>query len=171
MSPSITSPTPSRPSSGHPGVANPPTLRALNRIYEEVPGARAEGVINYKGKNILSPSVDPVALRRHIGMVFQRPNPFPGLSIYENTIIGLRLAGKRNKSILMQACEASLKKAALWDEVKDKLGRSALGLSGGQQQRLCIARSIAINPLILLMDGTDFGPGPHRHRQNRRIDG
>ncbi len=137
---------------GPSGCGKSTYIRALNRIYEEVPGAKAKGAINYMGRNILSPSVDPVELRRHIGMVFQKPNPFPSMSIYENTVIGLKLAGQRNKASLMEACESSLRKAALWDEVKDKLYQPGSSLSGGQQQRLCIARSIAINPPVLLMD-------------------
>ncbi len=137
---------------GPSGCGKSTYLRAINRIYEEVPGARAEGAINYQGVNILDSRVDAVKLRRSIGMVFQRPNPFPGMSIFENTIIGLKLSGKRKKSDLLEACQSSLQKAALWDEVKDKLHHCADRLSGGQQQRLCLARSLAVNPQILLMD-------------------
>ena len=137
---------------GPSGCGKSTYIRVLNRIYEEIPGARAEGVINYMGRNILSPEVDPVELRRHIGMVFQKPNPFPSMSIFENTIIGLKLQGVKNKSTLMEVAEKSLKRAALWDEVKDKLNKPGSSLSGGQQQRLCIARTIAVNPPVLLMD-------------------
>lgn len=137
---------------GPSGCGKSTFLRCLNRIYEEVPGARAEGEIYLQGKNILSKKVDPVELRRSIGMVFQKPNPFPSMSILENVTIGLKLSGERNKSKLMQVAEHCLKKAALWDEVKDKLHEPGTSLSGGQQQRLCIARALAIDPPVLLMD-------------------
>jgi len=137
---------------GPSGCGKSTFLRCLNRIHEEVPGARAEGEIFLQGKNVLSKKVDPVELRRSIGMVFQKPNPFPSMSILENVTIGLRLSGVKNKSTLLQAAEHCLKKAALWDEVKDKLHQLGTSLSGGQQQRLCIARALAIDPPVLLMD-------------------
>ena len=137
---------------GPSGCGKSTYLRGINRMSEEVPDTRIEGTITYNSRNILAQTVDPVAVRSHIGMVFQRPNPFPNMSIYENTIIGLKLRGTHDKNELMEACESSLRKAALWNEVKDQLHRPGTGLSGGQQQRLCIARSIAITPQILLMD-------------------
>lgn len=137
---------------GPSGCGKSTFVRTINRIHEEVPGARAQGSIMYGGKNILSSEVDPVDLRRQIGMVFQKPNPFPSMSIFENTVIGLKLQGEKNKSKLMEVAETCLKKAALWEEVKDKLNKPGTSLSGGQQQRLCIARSLAVNPPILLMD-------------------
>jgi phosphate transport system ATP-binding protein len=137
---------------GPSGCGKSTYIRVLNRIHEEVPGARAEGEINYMGKNILDKSIDPVELRRHIGMVFQKPNPFPNMTIFDNVTIGLRLQGVKKKSVLLETVERCLKKAALWDEVKDKLHAQGTSLSGGQQQRLCIARSIAVNPPVLLMD-------------------
>lgn len=136
---------------GPSGCGKSTFLRCLNRLHEETHGARSEGVISIDGKNINDPSVDAVGIRRHIGMVFQKPVPFPGLSIYENTIIGLKLAGA-SKSVLKEQAEVALKQAALWNEVKDKLDAPGTSLSGGQQQRLCIARSLAVNPPILLMD-------------------
>jgi len=137
---------------GPSGCGKSTYIRCLNRIHEEIPGARLSGEVLLKGENLLSRNIDPVALRRNIGMVFQKPNPFPGMSIYENTIIGLKLQGIRNKGKLMESAESALKKSALWDEVKDKLNQPGTSLSGGQQQRLCIARSLAVNPKILLMD-------------------
>lgn len=137
---------------GPSGCGKSTYLRCLNRIHEEVPGARLSGRAMLLGKDIFSPDVDPVELRRHIGMVFQKPNPFPALSIFENVVIGLKLQGQKNKSSLMEAAERCLRKAALWDEVKDKLSRQGTSLSGGQQQRLCIARALAVNPPVLLMD-------------------
>lgn len=137
---------------GPSGCGKSTYIRVLNRIHEEVAGARAEGEILYQGKNILSKSVDPVEMRKSIGMVFQKPNPFPGMSIFDNVVIGLKLQGEKNKKKLQEVAESCLKKAALWDEVKDKLHAMGTSLSGGQQQRLCIARSIAVNPPILLMD-------------------
>lgn len=137
---------------GPSGCGKSTYLRCLNRIHEEVPGARAEGEVLLLGENIYDSKVDPVALRRHIGMVFQKPNPFPGMSIFENVVIGLKLQGIRNKAKLMKAAETCLRKAALWDEVKDKINEPGTSLSGGQQQRLCIARALAVNPPVLLMD-------------------
>lgn len=137
---------------GPSGCGKSTYIRCLNRIHEEVPGARASGEINLLGENVLSPKIDPVNLRRKIGMVFQKPNPFPGMTILENTVIGVKLQGVSKKSKLLEVAEHCLKKAALWDEVKDKLNRPGTSLSGGQQQRLCIARSLAVNPPVLLMD-------------------
>ncbi len=137
---------------GPSGCGKSSYLRAINRIYEEIPGARAEGEIFYGGQNILDAKVDAVKLRRHIGMVFQRPNPFPGMSVYENVTIGPKLGGVRGSENLLEICQTSLEKAALWEEVKDKLHHPAEQLSGGQQQRLCLARSLAVNPVIVLMD-------------------
>jgi phosphate transport system ATP-binding protein len=134
---------------GPSGCGKSTVLRAFNRMNELVPTAWAEGEVLYHGKNIYDEDVDPVELRRHIGMVFQKPNPFPK-SIYENVAWGARINGfKANMETLV---EESLRDAALWDEVKDKLDQSGLSLSGGQQQRLCIARAIAIKPDIILMD-------------------
>ncbi|MGB0452250.1 MAG: phosphate ABC transporter ATP-binding protein PstB [Bacteriovoracaceae bacterium] len=137
---------------GPSGCGKSTYIRCLNRIHEETPGARAEGEVLLKGENILAPGVDPVAIRQKIGMVFQKPNPFPAMSIYDNVIVGLKLAGVKDKRILDEAVETCLKKSALWDEVKDKLQKPGTSLSGGQQQRLCIARSLAVDPPVLLMD-------------------
>lgn len=137
---------------GPSGCGKSTFLRCLNRLHEETKNAVAEGEILFHGKNINSHSVDPVSLRRNIGMVFQKPVPFPGLSIVENAYVGLKLNGLRNKKELLERAENALKKAALWDEVKDKLDEPGTSLSGGQQQRLCIARSLAVEPQVLLMD-------------------
>ena len=134
---------------GPSGCGKSTVLRCLNRMNDLIPTARMEGAITYHGVDITSPKIDPVEVRRRIGMVFQKPNPFPK-SIYENIAWGARINGiKGNYDELV---EQSLRKAALWDEVKDKLKESGLALSGGQQQRLCIARTIAINPDVILMD-------------------
>lgn len=137
---------------GPSGCGKSTFVRCLNRLHEEVPGATAQGKVILQGKNIYDVAVDPVLIRRKIGMVFQKPNPFPALSVMENVVAGLKLAGIRRKSILMEVTERSLKQAALWDEVKDKLNQPGTSLSGGQQQRLCIARALAVEPPILLMD-------------------
>jgi phosphate transport system ATP-binding protein len=138
---------------GPSGCGKSTMLRTLNRMHEVVPGAYVEGKVSLDGEDIYSPDVDPVNVRRTIGMVFQRPNPFPTMSIYDNVIAGLKLEGKRRKkSETDQVVEESLRGANLWDEVKDRLGRPGAGLSGGQQQRLCIARAIAVEPQVLLMD-------------------
>jgi len=137
---------------GPSGCGKSTFIRCLNRLHEEVPGARAQGKVILQGRNIYDLTVDPVLIRRKIGMVFQKPNPFPSLSVMENVVAGLKLAGIRRKSILMEVTERSLKQAALWDEVKDKLYQPGTSLSGGQQQRLCIARALAVEPPILLMD-------------------
>ena len=135
---------------GPSGCGKTTFLRTLNRMNDLIPGTRTEGEAILDGRNIYEKSLDVVSLRQRIGMVFQRPNPFPK-SIFENVAYGLRVQGKPRKYI-QERVEASLRGAALWDEVKDRLKSSALGLSGGQQQRLCIARAIAVNPEVLLMD-------------------
>jgi phosphate transport system ATP-binding protein len=135
---------------GPSGCGKTTVLRCLNRMNDLVPTARVHGEVIYHGIDLYDPRVDPVEVRRRIGMVFQKPNPFPK-SIYDNIIYGPRIAGTP-KSEFDEIVESSLRKAALWDEVKDRLKDSALGLSGGQQQRLCIARAIATNPDVLLMD-------------------
>jgi phosphate transport system ATP-binding protein len=137
---------------GPSGCGKSTFLRCLNRLHEEVPGARASGEVILEGKNIYARGVDPVSVRRQIGMVFQKPNPFPALSIFDNVAAGLRLGGVTRKAFLQEAVERSLKQAALWEEVKDKLRSPGTGLSGGQQQRLCIARALAVRPPVLLMD-------------------
>ncbi|QCJ45266.1 phosphate ABC transporter ATP-binding protein [Bacillus sp. S3] len=136
---------------GPSGCGKSTFLRSINRMNDLIPGARAQGEIIYEDLNILSEQINVVALRKEIGMVFQKPNPFPK-SIYENITHALKFAGIKNKSTLNQIVEESLKKAALWDEVKDRLHKSALSLSGGQQQRLCIARTIAMKPTVMLLD-------------------
>ncbi|NPV51004.1 MAG: phosphate ABC transporter ATP-binding protein [Candidatus Methanofastidiosum sp.] len=136
---------------GPSGCGKSTLLRALNRMNEEIVGCRMNGKIIWKGINILDPKVDPVALRSKIGMVFQKPNPFPR-SIYDNIAYGPRIHGIKNKNDLDAIVEKSLKDAAIWEEVSDRLDESAMGLSGGQQQRLCIARALAIQPDIILMD-------------------
>jgi phosphate transport system ATP-binding protein len=137
---------------GPSGCGKSTFLRCLNRLHEEVPGARAEGRVLLEGRDIYGRGVDPVSVRRQIGMVFQKANPFPALSIFENVAAGLRLAGITRKAVLQEAVERSLKQAALFEEVKDKLKSPGTGLSGGQQQRLCIARALAVSPPVLLMD-------------------
>jgi phosphate transport system ATP-binding protein len=137
---------------GPSGCGKSTFLRCLNRMHEEVPGATVRGEVLLEGKDIYAPGTDPVAVRRHIGMVFQKPNPFPAMTVLENAVAGLMLAGVRRKSVLREVAERSLKLAALWDEVKDKLNAPGTSLSGGQQQRLCIARALAVEPTILLMD-------------------
>jgi len=126
-------------------------LRALNRMHDLTPGARVEGSVTLDGQDIYAPDADPVVIRHRIGMVFQRPNPFPK-TIFENVAYGPRIHGERNKATLDAIVEKSLHQAALWDEVKDRLNRSALDLSGGQQQRMCIARVLAVEPEVILMD-------------------
>lgn len=137
---------------GPSGCGKSTYIRCINRLHEEVDEAAATGEVILEGKNIYGPGVDPVAVRRKIGMVFQKPNPFPAMSIFENTVTGLRLAGVRRRSVLNEVAERSLRLAALWDEVKDMLHRPGTSLSGGQQQRLCIARALAVAPTVLLMD-------------------
>ena len=136
---------------GPSGCGKSTLLRSFNRMNDLIPGVRTEGRLELAGEHLLGPDVDVVDLRRRVGMVFQRPNPFPR-SIFENVAFGLRLIGLRDRGELEIRIEDSLRRAALWDEVKDRLDRSALALSGGQQQRLCIARSLAVEPEVLLMD-------------------
>jgi phosphate transport system ATP-binding protein len=136
---------------GPSGCGKSTLLRCLNRMNDLIEGANLKGEVKVKGRDIYGPGVDVIEVRRRIGMVFQKSNPFPK-SIYDNVVYGLRIAGQRDRRKLDEACEASLQRAALWDEVKDRLEESALSLSGGQQQRLCIARAIAVEPEILLMD-------------------
>ena len=137
---------------GPSGCGKSTFLRTLNRLHEVIPGARVEGRLMLDDEDIYGPGVDPTGVRRTIGMVFQRPNPFPTMSIYDNTIAGLRLNGVKKKADLDVAVERSLQGANLWNEVKDRLGKPGASLSGGQQQRLCIARAIAVEPQVLLMD-------------------
>lgn len=138
---------------GPSGCGKSTFLRSLNRMHEVIPGARVEGKIVVDGQDLYEPGVDPVTVRRQIGMVFQRPNPFPTMSIYDNVIAGLRLnARKMSRSEADDTVERSLRGANLWNEVKDRLSKPGAGLSGGQQQRLCIARAIAVQPDVLLMD-------------------
>lgn len=137
---------------GPSGCGKSTLLRCMNRMHEEVRGARAQGVVRFEGQDIYDREVDPVDVRRHIGMVFQRPNPFPTMSIFENSVAGLRLGGVRNRPELQERAERALRGAGLWDEVKDRLREPGGRLSGGQQQRLCIARALAVEPAVLLMD-------------------
>ncbi len=137
---------------GPSGCGKSTFLRALNRMHELSPNARMEGDILLFGENIYSPKIEPVMVRRRVGMVFQKSNPFPTMSIADNVTVGLRLNGMRDRSMLNARMEESLKMSALWDEVKDRLDAPAVSLSGGQQQRLCIARALAVRPEVLLMD-------------------
>ena len=136
---------------GPSGCGKSTVLRALNRMHEVIPGGRVEGSVLLDGEDIYGSGVDPVSVRKTIGMVFQRPNPFPTMSIRDNVVAGLKLQGVRGKA-LDEVAERSLKGANLWNEVKDRLEKPGGGLSGGQQQRLCIARAIAVQPDVLLMD-------------------
>ena len=137
---------------GPSGCGKSTVLRTLNRMHEVTPGAYAKGSVLLDGEDIYGKTVDPVSVRATIGMVFQRPNPFPTMSIRDNVVAGLRLQGVRNRSQLDDVAEKSLRGANLWEEVKDRLDKPGGGLSGGQQQRLCIARAIAVSPDVLLMD-------------------
>lgn len=137
---------------GPSGCGKSTFIRALNRMHELTPGTRISGDLRLFGQNLYGPEVDPTVVRRRVGMVFQKSNPFPTMSIAENVLVGLRLNGMKDKTLLRQRLEESLRMAALWDEVKDNLSRPGVGLSGGQQQRLCIARALAVKPEILLMD-------------------
>jgi len=137
---------------GPSGCGKSTFLRSLNRMHEMVPNGRVEGSVRLDGIDIYGSDVDPVQLRRVVGMVFQRPNPFPTMSIYDNVAAGLRLTGRRPRAELDAIVERSLRRAALWDEVKDKLKANGTSLSGGQQQRLCIARALAVDPEVILMD-------------------
>ncbi|ESQ78944.1 phosphate ABC transporter ATP-binding protein PstB [Asticcacaulis sp. YBE204] len=136
---------------GPSGCGKSTLLRTMNRMYDLYPGQRAEGEILIDGENIVGSKVDVTALRAKVGMVFQKPTPFP-MSIYDNVAFGVKLYHKKSKSEMDEVVETSLRRAALWDEVKDKLNKSGLSLSGGQQQRLCVARGIAVQPEILLLD-------------------
>jgi len=137
---------------GPSGCGKSTFIRCLNRMHEVVPSARVSGTVLVEGANLYAPGVDPVEVRRKIGMVFQRANPFPTMSAFDNVAAGLRLAGMRNRAVLNDAVERALTHAALWDEVKDRLDKPGSSLSGGQQQRLCIARALAVEPEVLLMD-------------------
>jgi phosphate transport system ATP-binding protein len=137
---------------GPSGCGKTTFLRSLNRMHELAMGARVEGSVGLDGTDVYDPEVDPVQLRRVIGMVFQRPNPFPTMSIFDNVAAGLRLTGRLPKGHVQEVVERSLRRAALWDEVKDNLRANGTSLSGGQQQRLCIARALAVDPEVILMD-------------------
>jgi phosphate transport system ATP-binding protein len=136
---------------GPSGSGKSTVVRCINRMHEEIPGARAEGRVLLEGEDVYDPRVDVVAVRRAIGMVFQKPNPFPTMSIFDNVAAGLRLSSGRRRD-LREKVEAALRSAGLWDEVADRLGEPGASLSGGQQQRLCIARSLAVDPEVILMD-------------------
>ena len=136
---------------GPSGCGKSTFLKSINRMNDLIPGCRIEGTITYDGQNLYGPDVDVTQLRTKIGMVFQKPNPFP-MSIYDNIAYGPRIQGIRSRAKLDQIVEESLRAAAIWDETKDRLRKSALGISGGQQQRLCIARALAVKPDVLLMD-------------------
>ena len=138
---------------GPSGCGKSTFIRCLNRLHEEIPGARASGNVLLDGEDIYGPGVDPVRVRARVGMVFQRPNPFPTMSIFDNVVAGVRLNGsRRSRAELAGIAERSLRQAALWEEVKDGLHDSGVSLSGGQQQRLCIARALAVEPEVILMD-------------------
>jgi phosphate transport system ATP-binding protein len=136
---------------GPSGCGKSTLIRCLNRMNDLIDDVRVSGTVEIKGLDVYAPTTDVIEVRRRVGMVFQKSNPFPK-SIYENVVYGLRIAGIKDKAVLDEACERSLRRAALWDEVKDRLDESGLGLSGGQMQRLCIARAIAVEPEIILMD-------------------
>jgi phosphate transport system ATP-binding protein len=137
---------------GPSGCGKSTFVRCIKRMHEVVPGARSSGQVLLNGDDLYGPGVDPVMVRRRIGMVFQKPNPFPTMSVFDNVAAGLRLAGVRDKNLLHDVVERALRQAALWDEVKDELYKPGSSLSGGQQQRLCIARAVAVQPEVLLMD-------------------
>ncbi|HZR47371.1 MAG TPA: phosphate ABC transporter ATP-binding protein PstB [Candidatus Manganitrophaceae bacterium] len=137
---------------GPSGCGKSTFIRCLNRLHEVIPGARLSGTILLDGGTIYGPGIDPAIIRRRVGMVFQKPNPFPTMSIYDNVAAGLKLSGMRRRDALDERVERALKQAALWDEVKDALHKSGMSLSGGQQQRLCIARALAVDPEVLLLD-------------------
>jgi phosphate transport system ATP-binding protein len=137
---------------GPSGCGKSTFLRCLNRMHELVPRTRVEGRVLFHGENLYGHGMDPAVIRRRIGMVFQKSNPFPTMSIGENVLVGLKLNGVRNRKFLQERLEKSLRMAALWDEVKDDLRKPGMSLSGGQQQRLCIARAVAVEPEVLLMD-------------------
>ncbi len=154
---------------GPSGCGKTTVLRSLNRMNDLIPGARVEGKIRYRGAGLYDAQASPTAVRRRIGMVFQKANPFPK-SIYDNIAYGPRINGIRGKARLDEIVERSLRQAALWDEVKDRLNKSALGLSGGQAQRLCIARTLAVEPDVVLMDERLLRPRPDRHGPDRGPD-
>jgi phosphate transport system ATP-binding protein len=137
---------------GPSGCGKSTFIRCLNRLHEVVPGARVSGTVLLDGTDINGPTVDPVSIRQRVGMVFQKPNPFPTMSVYDNVGAGLRLNGMRRRAVLDERVEKALKQSVLWDEVKDVLHKSGGSLSGGQQQRLCIARALAVEPEVLLLD-------------------
>jgi phosphate transport system ATP-binding protein len=142
---------------GPSGCGKSTLVRCINRMHEEIPGARAEGRVLLHGLDVYGPGIDVVAVRRAIGMVFQKPNPFPTMSVFDNVASGLRLSGygrrgERSRSALSEKVELALRSAGLWDEVSDRLAEPGASLSGGQQQRLCIARSLAVDPEVILMD-------------------
>ena len=137
---------------GPSGCGKSTFVRCLNRMHEVVPGATVTGQVLLNGEDLYAPGVDTVEVRRKIGMVFQKPNPFPTMSVFDNVAAGLKLNGIRTRATLQEAVERALRHAALWDEVKDDLGTSGASFSGGQQQRLCIARALAVQPEVLLMD-------------------
>ncbi len=137
---------------GPSGCGKSTFLRGLNRMHELVPKTRMEGQILFFGEDLYAPGIDPAMVRRRVGMVFQKSNPFPTMSIEENVLVGLKLNGVRDRQLLNERLEKSLRMAALWDEVKDDLKKPGMGISGGQQQRLCIARALAVEPEVLLMD-------------------
>jgi phosphate transport system ATP-binding protein len=137
---------------GPSGCGKSTFIRCLNRMHEVVPKAKASGKVLVDDKDIYDSDIDPVDIRRRIGMVFQKPNPFPTMSIRDNVVAGLRLNGMKDKYVLDKTAEESLKKTALWDEVKNDLNKSGMSLSGGQQQRLCIARALAVEPEVILFD-------------------
>ena len=137
---------------GPSGCGKSTFIRCLNRLHELTPGARVEGKVLLDGEDLYGPGVDPVEVRRKVGMVFQKPNPFPTMSIYDNVAAGFKLNGRRDRRIIADKVEKSLRMAALWEEVKDSLRKPGTDLSGGQQQRLCIARALAVDPEVLLMD-------------------
>ena len=137
---------------GPSGCGKSTFIRCLNRMHEVVPGARVSGQVSLDGEDLYAPRVDPVEVRRRVGMVFQKANPFPTMSVFDNAAAELRLAGSGGRAALEEAEERALRQAALWDEVKDELRKSGTSLSGGQQQRLCIARALAVRPEVLLLD-------------------
>ncbi len=137
---------------GPSGCGKSTLIRCLNRLHEIIPGARVSGQVLLGSQDIYAPEVDPVEVRRRVGMVFQKPNPFPTMSVFDNVAAGIKLNSRRSRNEIATIVEKSLRQAALWDEVKDKLHNSGAALSGGQQQRLCIARALAIEPEVILMD-------------------
>ena len=156
---------------GPSGCGKTTYLRCLNRMHELTPRANVDGEVLLDGSDIYSPGVDAVRIRRRVGMVFQKPNPFPTMSVYDNVAAGLKMSGVRDKKVLDEVVEKSLRMAFLWDEVKDELKKSGAALSGGQQQRLCIARAIAVGPEVILMDEPCSALDPTATTKIRRGDG